>query len=62
MLAYLCKYRKYNIINMIKNINFIIIYRYLAKRLSKKNKCTLCISGLKNNNSEINTNKSDLLK
>uniref|UniRef100_A0A2S2PSU5 Transposable element P transposase-like RNase H C-terminal domain-containing protein n=1 Tax=Schizaphis graminum TaxID=13262 RepID=A0A2S2PSU5_SCHGA len=35
---------------------------YLAKRLSKKTKCTLCISGLKNNNSEINTNKSELVE
>jgi len=28
--------------------------------LSKKNKCSLCISGLKN--SEINTNKSELVE
>lgn len=30
--------------------------------MSKKNKCTLCISGLKNNNPEINTNKSELVE
>jgi len=49
-------------ISIKQNINFIIIYRYLAKHLSKKIKCTLCICGLKNNNSEINTNKSEIVE